>query len=218
MRISRDPKTISPRSEFFLDGGLRRPNRLFRLASTLFPLFLTFYSLLHPFPFHTSSARACSFLQPLAGITCRNYEQVSFFIARSSSIYVYLYACVYVHLYKYGSKYRGGGREREKQEENGKRGARKKRRREEREREEVPLSKVSHPSFSLALSALDRTKLSAVLQMKRSLCRVATASRSLQACLAANPFFRTTFRYDCSKECQNIPAKLAVIYGETHRC
>lgn len=133
MRISRDPKTISPRSEFFLNGGLRRPNRLFRLASTLFPLFLALCSLLHPFPSRTSAARACSFLQPLAGITCRNCEQVSFFIARSSSIYVYLYACVYVHLYKYGSKYRGRGRG-EKQEENGKRGARKKRRGEDRER------------------------------------------------------------------------------------
>lgn len=135
MRISRDPKTISPRSEFFLDGGLRRPNRLFRLASTLFPLFLTFYSLLHPFPFHTSSARACSFLQPLAGITCRNYEQVSFFIARSSSIYVYLYACVYVHLYKYGSKYRGGGeRERETRRKWKKRSEKKEKKGRERER------------------------------------------------------------------------------------
>lgn len=133
MRISRDPKTISPRSEFFLDGGLRRPNRLFRLASTLFPLFLTFYSLLHPFPFHTSSARACSFLQPLAGITCRNYEQVSFFIARSSSIYVYLYACVYVHLYKYGSKYRGGG-ERETRRKWKKRSEKKEKKGRERER------------------------------------------------------------------------------------
>lgn len=191
MRISRDPKTISPWSEFFLDGGLRRPNRLFRLASTLFPLFLTLCPLLHPFPSHTSAARACSFLQPLAGITCRNCEQVSFFIARSSSIYVYLYACVYVHLYKYGSKYReGGGRNKKKMEKE----EWEKREEGKREREEVPLSKVSHPSFSLALSALDRTKLSAVLQMKRSLCRVATASRSLQACLAANPFFRTTFR------------------------
>lgn len=135
MRISRDPKTISPRSEFFLDGGLRRPNRLFRLASTLFPLFLTFYSLLHPFPFHTSSARACSFLQPLAGITCRNYEQVSFFIARSSSIYVYLYACVYVHLYKYGSKYRGGGRERERNKKKMEKEEREKREEGKRERE-----------------------------------------------------------------------------------
>lgn len=135
MRISRDPKTISPRSEFFLDGGLRRPNRLFRLASTLFPLFLTFCSLLHPFPFHTSSARACSFLQPLAGITCRNYEQVSFFIARSSSIYVYLYACVYVHLYKYGSKYRGGGeRERETRRKWKKRSEKKEKKGRERER------------------------------------------------------------------------------------
>lgn len=135
MRISRDPKTISPRSEFFLDGGLRRPNRLFHLASTLFPLFLTFCSLLHPFPFHTSSARACSFLQPLAGITCRNYEQVSFFIARSSSIYVYLYACVYVHLYKYGSKYRGGGeRERETRRKWKKRSEKKEKKGREREK------------------------------------------------------------------------------------
>lgn len=194
MRISRDPKTISPRSEFFLDGGLRQPNRLFRLASTLFPLFLTLCSLLHPFPSHTSAARACSFLQPLAGITCRNCEQVSFFIARSSSIYVYLDACVYVHLYKYDSKYRGGGAGEETRRKWKKRSEKREKRGREREREEVPLSKVSHPSFSLALSALDRTKLSAVLQMKRSLCRVATASRSLQACLAANPFFRTTFR------------------------
>ena len=111
-----------------------------------------------------------------------------------------------------------GGGERERNKKKMEKEEREKREEGKREREEVPLSKVSHPSFSLALSALDRTKLSAVLQMKRSLCRVATASRSLQACLAANPFFRTTFRYDCSKECQNIPAKLAVIYGETRRC
>lgn len=181
--ISWGRKTISPRSEFFHSGEPRRPNRLFRFASTLFSLSLTLYSL------STSNFR-CTRLQffatPWPALRAETASRSVF-----SSLDRRMYLCVCVNVYECKSKYREGEKRNKKKME--------KEERKKRERKEVPPSKVSHPGFSLALSALDRTKLSAVLQMKRSLCRVAAASRSLQACLAANPFFRTTFHQDRSK-------------------
>lgn len=110
----------------------------------------------------------------------------SVFSLLNRGVYIYMCMCMCMSIGVSTKR----ERKKEQEEENEKKKDREKK---------VPPSKVSTLGFSLAFSALDRTKLSAVLQMKRSLCRVAAASRSLQACLAANPFFRTMFHQDRSK-------------------
>lgn len=97
MRISRNRKTISP-PEFFLSGESRRPNRLFRLASTFSFLSLSSLPFAPQLPLHAPAV----FCNLLASITRRKYERVSFFFAQSRSIHIY----VHVHVHEYRSKYK----------------------------------------------------------------------------------------------------------------
>lgn len=177
MRIPRNRKTISPLKHFF--SAESRDGLIAFFASPLRPpLSLLLYSLLHP-------NFRCTRLQFFAtSWPALRAESTSGSVFSSLNRGVYIYICAWVRV--------GVSTKREK-----KRTRRKWKKK--RQRKKVPPSKVSTLGFSLVFSVLDRTKLSAVLQMKRSLCRVAAASRSLQACLAANPFFRTMFHQDRSK-------------------
>lgn len=177
MRIPRNRKTISPLKHFF--SAESRDGLIAFFASPLRPpLSLLLHSLLHP-------NFRCTRLQFFAtSWPALHAESTSGSVFSSLNRGVYIYICAWVRV--------GVSTKREK-----KRTRRKWKKK--RQRKKVPPSKVSTLGFSLVFSVLDRTKLSAVLQMKRSLCRVAAASRSLQACLAANPFFRTMFHQDRSK-------------------
>lgn len=177
MRIPRNRKTISPLKHFF--SAESRDGLIAFFASPLRPpLSLLLHSLLHP-------NFRCTRLQFFAtSWPALRAESTSGSVFSSLNRGVYIYICAWVRV--------GVSTKREK-----KRTRRKWKKK--RQRKKVPPSKVSTLGFSLVFSVLDRTKLSAVLQMKRSLCRVAAASRSLQACLAANPFFRTMFHQDRSK-------------------
>lgn len=178
MRISRNCKTISPLNFF---SAKSRDGLIAFFASPLrspFSLFL--HSLLHP---NFRCTRPQFFATSWPALRAESTSG-SVFSLLNRGVYIYMCMCMSIGV----STKRE--RKKEQEEENEKK---------KRQRKKVPPSKVSTLGFSLAFSALDRTKLSAVLQMKRSLCRVAAASRSLQACLAANPFFRTMFHQDRSK-------------------